>query len=106
LQLESLAVLKDRSTKKTVEELKDAGTLPKERLEQAPAYVNMSTHPMAGLTVPVPVHVDWDETRKIWTWNVAWRNLLSRFFEAKERQGKRWPTTAFEASVPRGSLIR
>lgn len=91
--LESPVVLKDRSSEKTVEELREAYTLPKERLEEAPAYVSMSTHSFTGLTIDVPVRVDWDGMRKIWVWELDWRMLLSRFYDAKERQGKRWPSS-------------
>ncbi len=105
LHLESPAVAKDRNSEKTLVELKDTGTLPKERLEEAPTNVNMSTHPMASLTIKLPVHVKWDVTRNIWTWEVDWRDLLSRFFDAKERQGRRWPTTA-GMHVDRGLPMR
>ena len=93
LRLESSAVVKDRSCEKTLEELRDTGTLPKARLDEAPTNVNMSTHPMASMTIKLPVDVDWDEAKRVWTWDVEWRHLLSRFFHAKDRQGKRWPTT-------------
>ncbi|KZM26785.1 uncharacterized protein EKO05_0000127 [Ascochyta rabiei] len=96
LRLESPAVVKDRSSERTLEELKDAGTLPKERLEEAPAYVSMSSLSFAGLTVDVPVQVDWDEARKIWVWDIEWSKLLSRFYDAKEKQAKRWPSTSRE----------
>ncbi|XPS74630.1 hypothetical protein M3J09_006742 [Ascochyta lentis] len=96
LRLESSAIVKDRSSERTLEELRDAGTLPKERLEEAPAYVSMSSHSFAGLTVDVPVQVDWNETRKIWVWDIEWPNLLSRFYDAKEKQANRWPSTPRE----------
>ena len=95
LRLESQTVVEDRNSRKTLEELRDAGTLSKERLEEAPTNVNMSTHPMASLMIKLPVNVEWDETRKVWAWDVEWRNLLSRFFDAKDKQAKRWPTTAW-----------
>ncbi|KAJ4992224.1 hypothetical protein SVAN01_02243 [Stagonosporopsis vannaccii] len=89
LRLQSPTVVKDRNSEKTLEELRDAGTLPKERLEEAPTNVNMSTHPMASLTIKLPVHVDWDEEQKIWVWEVEWRDLLGRFFDAKDKQKRR-----------------
>ena len=94
VRLESPVLVKDRNGVKTLKELRETGVLPKQRLEEAPANVNLSAHPMAGLTIEVPVKVDWDEARKLWVWEVEWRCLLGRFFEAKDRQGRRWPTTA------------
>lgn len=84
LRLESSNVVKDAHTQKSVEELKDNGTLQKERLEEALAYVNLSTYSFAGITVHMPVQVNWDEGRKIWTWDVEWRRVLSSHYSAKE----------------------
>jgi hypothetical protein len=94
LRVESQTVVKDRNGEKTVEELRDAGILPRQRLKEAPTNVNMSTNPLASLPVKLEVVVEWDEVRKRWAWDVEWRVLLSRFFDAKDRQGKRWPTKA------------
>ena len=101
VRMESPKMVKDRSSNRTLEELKDAGTLPKERLEEAPTNVNMSAHPMAALTIKLPVHVDWDEGQKIWVWEIEWRKVLSRFYEAKDKQSKRWPTPTSDV-VPHG----
>ncbi|KAF2631413.1 hypothetical protein BU25DRAFT_428372 [Macroventuria anomochaeta] len=101
LRLESSTVVKDGYSEKTLEELREAGSLPKERLEEALTTVNMSTHPMAGLTIKLSVRIDWDETRKVLAWDVEWRSVLSRFLDAKDRQGKIWPTTVWD-TVPRG----
>lgn len=90
VRLQSSTIVQDRHTQKLVEELKLDGTLPKERLEEAPAYVNMSTYSFAGITIPMPVKVVWDEARKIWTWDVEWRKVLSGFYNAKERRKARW----------------
>lgn len=86
LVLESPVVMKDRSSERTVEELKNAETLTKERLEEAPAYVSMSPHLVTGLTIDIPIHVSWDEVQNIWFWVVEWRKLLSRFYAAKEKR--------------------
>lgn len=94
LRVESQTVVKDRNGERTVEELRDTGILPRQRLEEAPTNVNLSTNPMASLPVRLEVAVEWDEVRKRWAWDVDWRILLSRFFDAKDRQGKRWPTKA------------
>lgn len=94
LRVESQTAVKDRNGEKTVEELRDAGILPRQRLEEAPTNVNMSTNPLASLPVKLEVVVEWDEVQKRWAWDVEWRVLLSRFFDAKERQGQRWPTKA------------
>lgn len=92
LRLESPSVLKDASSERTVEELKDTGILSKERLEEAPAYVSMSSMSFAGATIDMPVRIDWDTTRKIWVWDIEWRSLLSRFYVEKEKQVNRWPS--------------
>jgi hypothetical protein len=94
LRVESQAVVKDRNGEKSVEELRATGILPRQRLEEAAINVNMSTNPMASLPVKLEVAVEWDEVQKRWAWDVEWRVLLSRFFDAKDRQGKRWPTKA------------
>jgi hypothetical protein len=94
LRVQSQTVVKDRNGEKTVEELRDAGILPRQRLEEAPTNVNMSTNPLASLPVKLEVVVEWDKVRKRWAWDVEWRVLLSRFFDAKDRQGKRWPSKA------------
>jgi hypothetical protein len=94
LRVQSQTVVKDRNGEKTVEELRDAGVLPRQRLEEAPTNVNMSTNPLASLPVKLEVVVEWDEVQKRWAWDVEWRVLLSRFFDAKDRQGKRWPSKA------------
>lgn len=117
LRLESSVVIKDRHTQRSVEELKADGTLPKERLEEAPAYVNMSTYSFAGITVNMPVQVDWDEARKIWTWDVEWRKVLGSFYGAKEQRRARWPSKPAPfcgqnrvrprvAQIPEGSASR
>ncbi|KAF2993139.1 hypothetical protein E8E13_000990 [Curvularia kusanoi] len=94
LRVESPILVKDRSSERTVEELRDAGILPRQRLEEAPTNVNLSTHPMASLPVKLAVEVEWDEAQKRWAWYVDWRVLLSRLFVAKDRHGKRWPAKA------------
>ncbi|KAJ4336093.1 hypothetical protein N0V87_005673 [Didymella glomerata] len=90
LRLESSTEVKDRHTQISVEELKENGTLPKERLEEAPAYVNLSTYSFAGITVHMPVRVDWDEGRKIWMWDMEWRKVLSCYYSAKEMRKASW----------------
>lgn len=97
VRLESPVLVRDWRGEMTLELLRETGVLPKQRLEEAPANVNMSRHTMAGVAVDLPVRVEWDDGLKVWVWEVEWRGLLSRFFEAKERQGKRWPTTASTA---------
>lgn len=101
LCLESPAVVKDGNSERTLEELRNAGTLVKERLEEAPTNVNMSTHPMESLSIKLPVHVEWDGERKIWLWKLEWRVLLNQFFDAKDKQGKRWPTMAEDTTPSR-----
>lgn len=90
LRLESSTVVKDWHTQRFLEELKENGTLPKERLEEAPAYVNLSTYSFAGITIHLPVQVDWDEGRKIWTWDIEWRRVLSCYYNAKEMRKASW----------------
>ncbi|KAH6643655.1 hypothetical protein C7974DRAFT_370874 [Boeremia exigua] len=102
LHLESATVVRDRNGEKTLEELRSTGVLPKERLEEAPTNVNMSTNPMASLPIQVPVQVEWNEARKVWTWEVEWRTLLRRLFNAKDKQRKRWPTTIWSSAQPHG----
>jgi hypothetical protein len=105
LYLESSVVVKDRFNEKSVEELRNAGILPKERLEEAPAYISLSTHSFAGVTVNMPVQVGWSEARKIWIWEIKWRNLLSQFYDGKEKQSKRWHKAARDV-VPHGVHTR
>lgn len=90
LHLESSTVVKDRHTQRSLEELKENGTLPKQRLKEAPAYVNLSTYSFAGITIHMPIQVDWDCERKIWTWDIEWRRLLSCYYSAKEMRKASW----------------
>ncbi|KAF3033018.1 hypothetical protein E8E12_000728 [Didymella heteroderae] len=90
LRLESSTVVKDRHTQRSVEELRENGTLPKKRLDEAPAYVNLSTYSFAGITIHMPVQVDWDQGRKIWTWDVEWRRMLRGYYNAKEMRKASW----------------
>ena len=106
LRLESSTVIKDKSSEKTLEELKDIGTLPKERLTEAPAYISMSSMSFTGATIELPVQVDWDAVRKIWIWDVEWRRLLGRFYAEKEKQGNRWPSKKQREVVRRGWRTR
>lgn len=109
VHLVSPTVVQDRNGERTIEELRNTGILPKERLEEAPTNVNMSTHPMASLTVKLRVEVEWNEVKKRWVWDVEWRSVLSRFFDAKDRQGKRWPTAVLRlpgSEKMRGAAIQ
>lgn len=91
LRLKSSTVVQDWHNPISVEELRENGTLPKERLEEAPAYVNLSKIScVAGITVHMPVRVDWDEGRKVWTWDVDWRRVLSCYYHAKEIRKANW----------------
>jgi hypothetical protein len=79
-------VLTDGSDEKSVEELKMAGVLPKERLRAAPAWVCANQNPLAGLTTRLPRNIEWDEQKKVWTWELQWRKLVTQFYEAKRQR--------------------
>jgi hypothetical protein len=87
--LTSPVTLHDNYVTKSVEELRSSSTLTKERLQAAKAWVSLSHSPMRGCAVDVPVCVEWDGEKKIWVWELRWRELMSRFYNAKkERSAK------------------
>ncbi|KAE8839766.1 hypothetical protein PTNB73_04177 [Pyrenophora teres f. teres] len=68
---------------KSVDELYRIGVLPKERLQEAPQWVKLGRNHMTGFSTAAVGRFDWDEERKIWTWGVNWRKLLTQFYHAK-----------------------
>jgi hypothetical protein len=84
--LTSPVVLRDNSTAKSVEELRNSSTLTKERLQAAPAWVSLSSSPMKGCIVDIPVRIEWDGEQKIWVWELRWRELVSKFCNAKQEK--------------------
>ena len=82
----SPAILRDNLTAKSVEKLRNSSTLTKERLQAAPAWVSLSSSPIKGCIVDVPVCVEWDEEQKIWVWELRWRELVSKFCYAKQEK--------------------
>jgi len=68
---------------KTVDELRRGGALPEERLREAPPWVHIGKNHLTGVSVAVKGKFCWDEDRKIWTWEVNWRKLLTQFYRAK-----------------------
>ena len=65
-----------------LEELKDQHVLPKARLEEAKAWVYLQKY-MSGLTMQLPRHIEWNERRKRWEWQLDWRKFVTRFYTAK-----------------------
>ena len=84
-------VLTDGSDQKSVEELKMAGVLPKERLRAAPAWVCANQNSLAGLTMGLPMDIEWDEQSKAWIWELEWRKLVTQFYEAKKQSRMKKP---------------
>jgi hypothetical protein len=68
---------------KSVAELRRAGGLPEERLREAPPWLNIGKNALAGVSVAVNGTFCWDDGRKIWTWEVDWRKLVTHFYRAK-----------------------
>lgn len=107
--LASPTTLTDGANTKTVEELRNTSALSKERLEAAPAWVNLNKNPLAGLSMHLPICVEWDEAAKVWLWELEWRPLVTRFFVMKNE--KRTPRRAVKFtskahSPPRAPVIR
>ena len=79
--------------KKSVDELRRTAVLPKERLQEAPQWVKIDRNPMTGFSMAAVGRFDWDEERKIWTWEVSWMKLLTQFYqlrgEARLKRGSR-----------------
>ncbi|CAO2654156.1 Nn.00g108890.m01.CDS01 [Neocucurbitaria sp. VM-36] len=82
----SPVALKDGLEMKTVEEFRETSVLPKERLQDAPAWVYLNKNPLTGLSMDVPADIQWDGTSKVWFWRVDWRRLVSIFYKAKQDQ--------------------
>jgi hypothetical protein len=68
---------------KSVDELRRTGSLPEERLQQAPPWVNIGKNHLTGISVGVKGTFFWDNDRKIWAWRVNWRKLVTHFYQAK-----------------------
>ncbi|KAI1518027.1 hypothetical protein A1F96_05959 [Pyrenophora tritici-repentis] len=83
---------------KSVDELYRTGVLPKERLEEAPQWIKIGRNHMKGSSWFGVGRFEWDEERKIWTWEVNWRKQLTQFFQAKGvvrlKRGSRWDRSA------------
>ncbi|KAF2134885.1 hypothetical protein P153DRAFT_380697 [Dothidotthia symphoricarpi CBS 119687] len=84
--LVSPVILTDGANIKSVEELKNTSALSKERLEAAPAWVSMNKNSLAGLSMRLPMCIEWDEVQKIWVWQVEWRTFVTRFYEKKNKK--------------------
>ena len=63
-------------------ELKDKRVLPKERLEEAKAWVYIRNY-MSGVTLELPRNIEWDEQGKRWKWQLDWRKFVTHFYAAK-----------------------
>jgi len=70
---------------KSVDELRRIAVLPKERLQEAPQCIKIDRNPMSGFSTVALGRFDWDEERKIWTWEVNWRKLLTQLYQAKAK---------------------
>ena len=75
--------LKDRADSTNVEELKNNGVLPQQRLREAPAWVHVNGNSLTGVTLPLPMDIEWDEGKKVWSWRIEWRRIVSQFYKAK-----------------------
>ena len=82
----SPAALKDGLESKSVEELKDASVLTKERLQTAKPWVYLNNSLVTGHSIEVQESIDWDDTRKVWIWKVDWRQLMNKFYQAKKHK--------------------
>ncbi len=85
LGLKSPSVLKDKNDERSVEELRNASILPIERLEAAPTWVQVNNNAMMGASITVPKKIEWDDGRKVWTWQMDWRTLVSQYYQEKAR---------------------
>jgi hypothetical protein len=68
----------------TMAELRDKRILPKQRLEEAKAWVFIRNY-MSGVTLQLPRHIEWDEQGKRWKWQLDWRKFVTRFYTAKTK---------------------
>jgi hypothetical protein len=84
-QFRSPNVLREGTNERSVEELKDTYVLPLERLEAATAWVHFTRNQLAGMAMPVPRYISWDEEQNTWVWRVKWMNLMTRFYVLKKQ---------------------
>jgi hypothetical protein len=75
----------------SVDELRRAGTLPVERLQEAPPWVWFGKSHLTGVEVAVRGRFLWDDDRKMWTWEIDWRKLVTHFHQAKMRKRQSIP---------------
>lgn len=74
--------IKTAGASQTVTELRDKRILPKQRLEEAKAWVYIKNY-MSGVTLQLPRHFEWDERGKRWKWQLDWRKFVTHFYAAK-----------------------
>ncbi|KAF2027918.1 hypothetical protein EK21DRAFT_70920 [Setomelanomma holmii] len=70
----------------SLEDLKLSNVLPKKRLQEAAAWVSVNGVQGQGASMMLSRDIAWDEERKLWTWELDWKRLVSQFFALKERK--------------------
>jgi hypothetical protein len=75
--------LRNRTEVQNVQELKEHGWLPKERLMKATTWVYTNQNFMSGRPLQLIKDIEWDEQNRRWVWQVEWRQLVSLFYKAK-----------------------
>lgn len=79
-------MLEDSQSTLRVEELRDSNVLPKERLQAASAWVFVDGMRAKGIPMYVTRKIEWDSNRNLWMWEIAWRTLVSRFYQARRQR--------------------
>lgn len=69
----------------SVKDIKDRDILPRARLVEAKAWVFVDKNYISGRPLQLTRNFEWDEQSKRWTWQLDWRDLISRFYRSKIR---------------------
>ncbi|KAF2240761.1 hypothetical protein BU26DRAFT_525672 [Trematosphaeria pertusa] len=64
-------------------DLKAAGVLSVQRLEEATIWVWFGRNRGKGVGMENLGNIRWDDEQKIWFWGVEWKKLVKAYFEAK-----------------------
>jgi hypothetical protein len=96
----SPSVLKNRLEVKNVEEMRDSNVLPLQRLIEASSWVYTSNHFATGLSMELEKHIEWDQVRRIWAWQIEWKSLVDRFYKMKWAARSKISTTSHRKERP------
>ncbi|KAF2711601.1 hypothetical protein K504DRAFT_465343 [Pleomassaria siparia CBS 279.74] len=76
-------------TTHSMESLNELGALSKKRLDDAVLWVSIGckrAQAVSMYTATTSGTIAWDDEEKVWTWEVDWRELVSKYYDAKKQR--------------------